>query len=94
MVHFKDFHEVSADYSGFAYTSLDGLKYRGTAIGEGDVALASCLTELKSAGFDGWLNIEYEGEEDPRVAIPRSVQTTRRLIESLEPLSKVGVSSP
>ena len=80
MVHFKDFQEVPADYAGFAYTSLDGLKYRGTAIGEGEVALASCVDALRRAGFDGWLNIEYEGEEDPMTALPRSVQNARKLL--------------
>src|SRR5579884_2005888 len=74
MVHFKDFTEVPASYSGFAYTSLDGLKYRGTAIGEGEVALASCVQALRQAGFNGWMNIEYEGEEDPMTAMPRSIQ--------------------
>jgi sugar phosphate isomerase/epimerase len=83
MVHFKDFHEAAPDYTGFAYTSIDGFKYRGTALGEGDVALSDCLQELHAAGFDGWLNIEYEGEEDPRVAIPRSVQYTRKLMAQL-----------
>ena len=81
MVHFKDFHEVSKDFPGFAYTSTDGFKYVGTAIGEGDVALAECVKELKAAGFNGWLNIEYEGEEDPREALPRSVANTRKFME-------------
>ncbi|MDR3711023.1 MAG: sugar phosphate isomerase/epimerase [Capsulimonadaceae bacterium] len=81
MVHFKDFREVPESFDGFAYTSLDGLKYAGTAIGEGDVALESCINELKAASFSGWLNIEYEGAEDPRTALPRSVKYTRSLID-------------
>ena len=80
MVHFKDFKEAPADHQGWAYTSSDGLKYIGTAIGEGDVALESCVDELKAAGFDGWLNIEYEGAEDPTTALPRSVKYTRSLL--------------
>jgi sugar phosphate isomerase/epimerase len=82
MVHFKDFVEVPADYNGFAYTSLDGLKYRGTAIGEGEVALAACVDALRRAGFNGWLNIEYEGEEDPMTAMPRSVKNARAIINA------------
>lgn len=85
MVHFKDFLEVPADYAGFAYTSLDGLKYRGTAIGEGEVALAACVDALRRGGFNGWLNIEYEGEEDPMTALPRSVQNTRKLLAAGNP---------
>jgi sugar phosphate isomerase/epimerase len=80
MVHFKDFHEVPEDHKGFAYTSTDGLRYAGTAIGEGDIALESCVAELKAAGFGGWLNIEYEGSEDPLTALPRSIKYTRGLL--------------
>lgn len=80
MVHFKDFHAVPDNYAGFAYTALDGLKFAGTAIGEGDVDLEDCVAALRQAGFDGWLNIEYEGGEDPMTALPRSVAYTRSLL--------------
>jgi sugar phosphate isomerase/epimerase len=80
MVHFKDFKEVPESHEGPAYRSFDGLKYVGTAIGEGDVALESCVKELRAAGFDGWLNIEYEGAEDPLTALPRSIAYTRGLL--------------
>jgi sugar phosphate isomerase/epimerase len=80
MVHFKDFTEVPASHDGFAYVSLDGLKYVGTAIGDGEVALAECVDELVTAGFDGWLNIEYEGSVDPTIALPTSIINARRLL--------------
>lgn len=82
MCHFKDFHVVPDDYAGFAYAGIEGLKFAGTAIGEGDVDLADCVASLRRAGFDGWLNIEYEGEEDPFVAVARSVDYTRRLLQT------------
>jgi sugar phosphate isomerase/epimerase len=81
MVHFKDFAEVPETFDGFAYVSLDGLKYVGTAIGEGDVALASCVDELRAGGFDGWLNIEYEGGENPTTAVPRSIKNALELLK-------------
>ena len=80
MCHFKDFHVVPDNYAGFAYVGTEGLKFAGTAIGEGDVDLPDCISALRQAGFDGWLNIEYEGEEDPSVAVARSVDYTRRLL--------------
>ena len=80
MCHFKDFHVVPDNYQGFAYVGVEGLKFAGTAIGEGDVDLADCVTALRRAGFDGWLNIEYEGEEDPFSGVSRSVDYTRRLL--------------
>jgi len=80
MVHFKDFRLVPDDYEGFAYSSTEGLKFAGMAIGEGDVDLPDCVVSLKNAGFDGWLNIEYEGEEIPQHAVARSVVYTRGLL--------------
>lgn len=83
MAHFKDFKVVPDDYTGSAYTSIDGVKFAGTAVGEGDVDLAGCLTALKAGGFDGWLNIEYEAQEDPMTGVARSVENSKRLIAGL-----------
>ncbi|MGV3616010.1 MAG: sugar phosphate isomerase/epimerase family protein [Fimbriimonas sp.] len=80
MVHFKDFAPAPADHQGFTYSSLRGDRFVGTAVGEGVVDLPACLSELDDAGFHGWLSIEYEGEEDPFTAVPRSVVNARRLI--------------
>jgi sugar phosphate isomerase/epimerase len=80
MVHFKDFIHAADDHTGFAYTSLDGTKFVGTAVGEGEVDLTACVRELKAAGFDGCLSVEYEGLEDPMVAVPRSLENARRYL--------------
>ncbi|MBV6459125.1 MAG: hypothetical protein HONBIEJF_02268 [Fimbriimonadaceae bacterium] len=78
MVHFKDFAKASEGHDGFAYAALDGGKYCGTAIGEGEVDLAECLRSLKQVGFNGWLNTEYESEEDPFTGVPRSIENARK----------------
>jgi len=83
MVHFKDFRVVPDNYTGFAYVGTEGLKFAGTAIGEGEVDLPDCVSSLHQAGFDGWLNIEYEGEEDPFSAVSRSVDYTRHLLQTI-----------
>ncbi len=75
---------TSALWKGFAYTGTEGLKFAGTAIGEGEVDLPDCVTSLRQAGFDGWLNIEYEGEEDPFSAVSRSVDYTRSLLQTAQ----------
>lgn len=64
MVHFKDFAHAPANWTGHAYAAEDGTQFVGTAIGEGEVNLQACVAALKEANFDGWLNIEYEAEED------------------------------
>lgn len=80
MVHFKDFAIEPVGHEGFAYESLSGKRFVGTAVGEGIVDLSACVSALKDAGFDGWLSVEYEGEEDPLTAVPRSIENARRYI--------------
>ena len=80
MVHFKDFAPEPAGHQGFAYSTVDGRKVVGTAVGEGSVDLAACIQALKDAGFDGWLSVEYEGEEDPISAVKRSIENARKFL--------------
>ena len=37
---------------------------RGTVVGHGVVPVAQCIAILKTAGYDGWLSLEFEGHED------------------------------
>jgi sugar phosphate isomerase/epimerase len=76
MVHFKDF---KADANGI-YAALNGERFTGTAVGEGTVDLHACISALKNAGFDGWLSMEYEGEEDPLTAVPRSLRNAEKYL--------------
>lgn len=76
MVHFKDFERAPADYEGNTFKALDGTRYLGTVIGEGEVDLGACVAALKAVGFDGWLNLEYEGEGDPIVDVEKSFRNT------------------
>lgn len=79
MVHFKDFRYATNDQEGFAY-GPEGKRFVGTALGEGEVDLAACIQALSDAGFDGWLSLEYEGEEDSFEAVPRSLDYAKRLL--------------
>lgn len=75
MVHFKDFNEGDGPF-----VALNGQKFVGAAVGEGLVNLEQCLMELKVAGFDGWLSVEYEGDEDSFTAVPRSIANAKKYI--------------
>lgn len=83
MCHFKDFARASQGFRGPTFSALNGELFIGTAIGEGDVPLEQCTKALREAGFDGWLNIEYESEEDPRTGVPRSVQNARKCLDTV-----------
>jgi sugar phosphate isomerase/epimerase len=80
MCHFKDFEIAPANWDGRAYEALDGTKFIGSTIGEGGVDLAACIEALRAVGFDGWVNIEYESEEDPNSGVPRSVINAKRVV--------------
>lgn len=81
MVHFKDFAAPgSPEEAERAMRSDGGTPYLGAAIGEGVVDLAACVTALKEGGFDGWLSIEYEGQEPSETAVPRSVVNARSFL--------------
>lgn len=80
MCHFKDFEVAPPNWDGRAYEALDGTKFIGSAIGEGGVDLAACIEALRAVGFDGWVNIEYESEEDPNSGVPRSVLNAKRVV--------------
>lgn len=57
--HFKDWHIAEPDAG---LLGLDGRWYRGGLIGEGLVDQGSCLKAMCDAGYDGYINIEYEGD--------------------------------
>lgn len=80
MVHFKDFAPAPDDWTGFSYKTIAGDPLIGTAVGEGVVDLAACIAALEGAGFDGWLSVEYEGEEDAMTAVPRSIENARKFL--------------
>lgn len=81
MVHFKDFARADANHQGHCYHAIDGTPYRGTAIGEGDVKLVDSIQALRDAGFEGWMNVEYEADEDPFEGVARSMKNARKLID-------------
>lgn len=83
MVHFKDFKKAPADYAEWAYEDLSGQKFLGTVIGEGEVDLRACLVGLQKAGFTGWVNLEYEGVEDPMTGVPKSMENALRFINQV-----------
>lgn len=81
-VHLKDFKKVAPrGNEGKTYTSLSGALYAGQAPGEGDVDLSFILSQLKGADYDGWLSVEYEGNEDQLSASARSIDNLHSLLQ-------------
>ncbi len=60
-VHAKDFYRF--DKNDDCIVTRGGNFIRGASVGDGIVPVEECLGILASAGYDGYLSIEYEGKE-------------------------------
>lgn len=81
--HFKDW-AIADDPAPDRRLMLDGRYYKAALIGEGDIDQAGTLAAMKRAGYDGCINIEYEGNDYPPVeAVRRAVEYLRNLEENL-----------
>jgi len=79
--HFKDWQLMP---EGEGMHGLDGRWYSGALIGEGIVNQKSCLQAMKNAGYNGFINIEYEGNlYPPDDAVRKAVNYLRETIASL-----------
>jgi len=70
-VHYKDFRKVPDDSKPVGY------RCQGVTLGEGVVDLKACYQALKKAGYDGFIALEYEGQEDETTGVPRSIEAMR-----------------
>lgn len=85
--HAKDFHiknGMAPDPGEGFFMSRNGNYLRGAIIGHGDVPIRHCLKALKQAGYDGYIAIEFEGIEDPILALKIGLANLKRYIQELE----------
>jgi len=53
--------------SGNWFSTVSGYSMlRGSILGQGDLDIGDIIASIKTAGFDGYVSIEFEGMEDPR----------------------------
>lgn len=77
--HFKDW-DVSDGPPG--RKMLDGRYYSPALIGEGTVDHASCLRAMEESGYDGCVNVEYEGDKyNPYDGIRKAAAYLRGIAE-------------
>lgn len=83
-VHCKDFHfKAGSDFipsNGF-FMTRGGNYLRGAIIGHGVVPVKQCLKILKNAGYNGYLTVEFEGMEYPKVGVKNGLDTLKRIEE-------------
>ncbi len=78
-VHLKDWTVRDTPAEGFR-PMLNGRYFRPALIGEGDMPTAAVWRAMGQAGYRGFVNIEYEGDEIPAAeAMRRAVAYLRSL---------------
>ena len=86
-VHIKDFYlrsgELTDPGKGY-FRTRGGDRLKGTIAGHGDVGVKQCLRTLMTAGYDGWLSIEFEGMEDNLAAISIGRSNVLRYLDELK----------
>ena len=89
LVHAKDFkiYDFHENYEGGIQTRGCN-KIQGVAVGDGDVDVKRCIAILKKAGFDGNIDIEYEGLDDCIEGISRSFEFLKNIIQRFKDVLK------
>ncbi len=84
-VHVKDFRREppGSEVGEGWFESNGGYKLQGAIVGEGVVDLAGCLRTLKRAQYEGFLSLEFEGPEDPRVGCSKGLANLRTILAGL-----------
>ncbi|MBQ3093644.1 MAG: sugar phosphate isomerase/epimerase [Clostridia bacterium] len=84
-VHCKDLimFEAGTDKDTNFSPSISGRPRRGTIVGHGNVDVKACLAEVKKAGYDDVLVVEFEGLEESYHAIEASLLNVKRFWEAV-----------
>lgn len=80
--HVKDFYfadKSSSTPEGY-FDTRGGNHLCGSVLGDGIVPVKECIDILKSAGYDGWVTLEYEGIESPETGVPKGLTFLKEII--------------
>ena len=92
MVHLKDFYIRRADRltgngglfrcdSGSWFSSNSGeYMLRGSILAQGDLDVWSTLGFIRSAGYDGYVSVEFEGMEDGKIGSEVGMAAARYIL--------------
>lgn len=84
-VHAKDFlfKPGTEPYPGEGWFMSRGQNHlRGTIVGHGVIPVRQCVAMFKSAGYDQWLSLEFEGLEDNMTALKSGYAYLKKCVEA------------
>lgn len=80
--HVKDFCFVDKSEpqpNGF-FDTRAGNHICGSVLGDGVVPVKECVDIIKNAGYDGWVTLEYEGQESPLTGVPKGFEFLKSIV--------------
>lgn len=94
MIHLKDFYyrkartfaregELFRCDSGTWFKTFTGNLLRGAIVGDGDIDLWESLSVIKRSGYDGYISIEFEGQEECRAGTKAGLENARRIWDAV-----------
>ncbi len=75
--YYKDKSEERPD--GYFRTRADN-HLCGSVLGDGVVPVKECIDLIKGVGYDGWVTLEYEGQESPLTGVPKGFEFLKSII--------------
>lgn len=75
--YYKDKSEERPD--GYFRTRADN-HLCGSVLGDGVVPVKECLDLIKGVGYDGWVTLEYEGQESPLTGVLKGFEFLKSII--------------
>jgi sugar phosphate isomerase/epimerase len=83
-VHLKNYRAIAPGERPERFRdSDDGRRYTGTTLDRGVSPIERIVAELSRFGYEGFIQIEYQGEEDPRIALKHNVDYLRGILGRL-----------
>ena len=81
VVHLKDFYYRQDKEKRFGWFPTHfGNQLRGAIVGQGDLPMPEIIELIKASDFDGYVTIEFEGMEDPRIGAKASFDYAKSLL--------------
>lgn len=80
--HVKDFYfaDKSVPTPDGYFDTRDGNHLCGSVLGDGIVPVKECVDMIKASGYDGWVTLEYEGQESPVTGVPKGLEYLKSII--------------
>ena len=84
-VHVKNSRRMMPDENKARYLEAEnGQRFVSTTLDAGEVDIVPIVAELSRLKYDGHMLIEYQGQDDPRMALERNVRYLHGLLDGVD----------